>query len=117
MKELSPEHINHNWLNLRRLIDINFSGERLEKLNTMYDYFEERMCIAPASGKEHFHNAHAGGYVEHVIHVTTSALKIKPIWEQSGANIEFTDEELVMAALHHDSVSYTHLTLPTNREV
>ena len=102
MKELSPEHINHNWLNLRRLIDINFSGERLEKLNTMYDYFEERMCIAPASGKEHFHNAHAGGYVEHVIHVTTSALKIKPIWEQSGANIEFTDEELVMAALHHD---------------
>ena len=67
MKELSPEHINHNWLNLRRLIDINFSGERLEKLNTMYDYFEERMCIAPASGKEHFHNAHAGGYVEHVL--------------------------------------------------
>ena len=68
----------------------------------MYDYFEERMCMAPASGKEHFHNSYAGGYVEHVIHVTTSALKIKPIWEQSGASIDFTDEELVMAALHHD---------------
>ena len=120
-KELTPEHIQHNWGNLMRIIDMHFSGERLEKLKTMYDYFEERMCMAPASGKEHFHNAHAGGYVEHVIHVTTSALKIKPIWEQSGANIEFTDEELVMAALHHDlgkvgdlaAVSYTHLTLPT----
>jgi len=102
MKELTPELIQHNWNNLIRLIEVNFSGERLEKLLHMYDYFEERMCMAPASGKEHFHNAHAGGYVEHVIHVTTSALKIKPIWEQSGANIGFTDEELVMAALHHD---------------
>ena len=68
----------------------------------MYDYFEERMMFAPASGKEHFHNAHAGGYVEHVIHVTTSALKIKEVWVQSGAMINFTDEELVFAALHHD---------------
>ena len=101
-KELTPELIQHNWNNLIRLIEVNFSGKRLEKLLHMYDYFEERMCMAPASGKEHFHNAHAGGYVEHVIHVTTSALKIKPIWEQSGANIGFTDEELVMAALHHD---------------
>ena len=25
--------------------------ERLEKLNVMYDYFEDRMVIAPASGK------------------------------------------------------------------
>jgi len=102
MKELTPEQIQHNWGNLRQLIDVNFSGERLEKLNTMYDYFEERMMFAPASGKEHFHNAHAGGYVEHVIHVTTSALQIKELWEKSGATIDFTDEELVFAALHHD---------------
>ena len=68
-KELTPEHIQHNWGNLMRIIDMHFSGERLEKLKTMYDYFEERMWMAPASGKEHFHNAHAGGYVEHVIHV------------------------------------------------
>ena len=102
MKELTPEQIQHNWGNLLQLIDINFSGERLEKLNTMYDYFEERMMFAPASGKEHFHNCHAGGYVEHVIHVTTSALQIKELWEKSGATIDFTDEELVFAALHHD---------------
>ena len=102
LKELTPEHLKHNWENLRRLIDINFTGERLEGLNKMYDYFEERMMFAPASGKEHFHNAHAGGYVEHVIHVTLSALKMKDVWERSGATIDFTDEELVFAALHHD---------------
>tara|TARA_B100000941_G_C28500066_1_gene553536 strand:+ start:598 stop:1326 length:729 start_codon:yes stop_codon:yes gene_type:complete len=102
LKELTPEQIHQNWNNLMRMIEIHFSDDRLEKLLKMYNYFEERMCVAPASGKEHFHNAHAGGYVEHVIHVTTSALKIKPIWEQSGASIGFTDEELVFAAMHHD---------------
>jgi hypothetical protein len=101
-KELTPEQIQENWKQLIQLVEDNFTGERLEKLLKMYDYFEERMCMAPASGKEHFHNAHAGGYVEHVIHVTTSALKIKDVWEQSGATINFTDEELVFAALHHD---------------
>ena len=102
MKELTPEQIQENWNQLIQLINDNFSGERLEKLLEMYDYFEERMCMAPASGKEHFHNAHAGGYVEHVIHVTNSALQIKEVWEKNGANINFTDEELVFAALHHD---------------
>ena len=102
MKELTPEQIQHNWNNLRQLIDAEFTGERLEKLNEMYDYFEERMMFAPASGKEHFHNAHVGGYVEHVIHVTMSALQIKQLWEKNGATINFTDEELVFAALHHD---------------
>ena len=102
MKELTPEQIQHNWGNLRQLIDAEFTGDRLEKLNEMYDYFEERMMFAPASGKEHYHNAHVGGYVEHVMHVTMSALQIKQLWEKNGATINFTDEELVFAALHHD---------------
>ena len=51
MKELTPEQIQHNWGNLRQLIDAEFTGERLEKLNEMYDYFEERMMFAPASGR------------------------------------------------------------------
>ena len=68
----------------------------------MYDYFEERMVLAPASGKEHFHNAMVGGYVSHVIHVIESALQVKSLWEQNGGKIDFTDEELIFAALHHD---------------
>ena len=101
-KELTPEELTHNWGNLRQIIDATFTEERLEKLNEMYDYFEERMMFAPASGKEHFHNAHAGGYVEHVIHVMESALWIKELWKKNGATINFTDEELIFAAIHHD---------------
>tara|TARA_B100000029_G_C17457547_1_gene917295 strand:+ start:170 stop:943 length:774 start_codon:yes stop_codon:yes gene_type:complete len=102
MKELTPEQIKKNWDQLRNLITNTFEGERLEKLNTMYDYFEDRMCLAPASGKEHFHNAHVGGYVEHVLHVIDCALKITNLWQASGATINFTTEELIFAAMHHD---------------
>ena len=63
MKELTPEQIQKNWEQLRNLITNTFEGERLEKLNKMYDYFEDRMVMAPASGKEHYHNAMVGGYV------------------------------------------------------
>ena len=77
MKELTPEQIQETWNQLRQLINDTFNGERLDKLNHMYDYFEDRMCLAPASGKEHYHNAHVGGYVEHVLHVIDCAVKLK----------------------------------------
>jgi hypothetical protein len=102
MKELTPEQIQKNWEQLRNLITNTFEGERLEKLNEMYDYFEDRMCLAPASGREHFHNAHVGGYVEHVLHVIDCALKITNLWQASGATINFTTEEVIFAAMHHD---------------
>ena len=68
----------------------------------MYDYFETRMCMAPASGKAHFHNAMVGGYVEHILHVVKMSQQIRDVWESNGAMINFTNEELIFAALHHD---------------
>ena len=102
MKQLTPDQIQENWQQLRDLITDTFEGERLEKLNEMYDYFEDRMIIAPASGKEHYHNAHVGGYVEHVLHVTDCAVQLKKVWEDNNATINFSDEELIFAAIHHD---------------
>ena len=102
MKELSIKEIEHNWKKLRGTIENTFDGDRLINLNKMYDYFEDRMCMAPASGKEHYHYAHVGGYVEHVLHIIDFALQIKGTWEKNGATINFTDEELIFAAMHHD---------------
>jgi hypothetical protein len=69
MKQLNEQQIQDNWIELRGIINDTFSGERLDKLNKMYDYFEDRMVMAPASGRAHFHNAMVGGYVEHILHV------------------------------------------------
>ena len=115
--QLTEQQIQDNYKDLRTIINNTFSGDRLENLNQMYDYFEERMVLAPASGKEHFHNCHVGGYVEHVLHITLLSLQIKDLWEKNDATIDFTEEELVFSALHHDlgkvgdlaAVSYTHL--------
>ena len=102
MKQLTEQQIQDNWLKLRGIINDTFDGERLEKLNTMYDYFEDRMVVAPASAKEHYHNACVGGYVEHVIHIVEMSQQVRDLWLQNGADINFTNEELIFAALHHD---------------
>ena len=106
MKELTPEQIHENWIKLINLIKDTFPEDypdnRREKLLNMYQYFEDRMCVAPASGREHFHNAHVGGYVEHVLHVVDCAVQIKELWVKNNATINFTDEELIFAAMHHD---------------
>ena len=102
MKQLTEKQIVENWESLMKLIEDTFEGERKEKLLGMYKYFEDRMSVAPASGKAHYHNAMVGGYVEHVLHVVNCSLKIKKLWEEDGATINFTDEELIFAGIHHD---------------
>ena len=102
MKQLTEQQILDNWNKLIKLVEDTFEGERKEKLIKMYKHFEDRMVTAPASGKAAYHNAMVGGYVEHVLHVTDCAVQLKKLWESNGANINFTEEELIFAAMHHD---------------
>lgn len=99
---LTEIEIQNNWTKFKEIIDTEFDGERKEKLNEMYDYFEERMIMAPASGREHFHNAFPGGYVDHVLNVINGAVKLMELWEAAGNIINFTREELIFSAMHHD---------------
>jgi len=71
MKKLTPDQIQDNWNKLIQIIKDTFEegSERRENLLKMYHYFEERMMFAPASAKEHYHNAFPGGYVEHILHI------------------------------------------------
>ena len=102
MKKLTAEQIQQNWDKLIDTIEGFIEGERKENLLKMYDDFKDRMMFAPASGKAAFHNAMPGGYVEHILHIISHSLEIKQLWEKNGAMINFTDEELVFAAMHHD---------------
>jgi hypothetical protein len=75
---------------------------RSDKLNTMYEAFADQLALAPASGKHHYHNAFPGGYVDHVVRVAEMAVKQAKLWEDMGGTIDFTRQELIFAALHHD---------------
>ncbi len=102
MKQLTEQQLKDNYLKLRQLVTDTYEGDRLTNLNKMYDDLEDRVIIAPASGKEEYHYCHVGGYVEHVLHVVDTARKMSDLFEVAGGVVEWTDEELVFAALHHD---------------
>lgn len=99
---LSAEQIQSNWDKHLRILDTFITGDRKEKLKSLYESLAEEMILAPASGKPSFHNAFPGGYIDHVNRVVHCAFKSKELWEAMGATIDFTDEELVFAALNHD---------------
>lgn len=75
---------------------------RAEKLNVMYSHLQDELMVAPASGKTHFHNAFPGGYLDHVLRVTETALKVAGLYKTMDGDINFTKQELIFAALHHD---------------
>lgn len=102
MLNMEAEKLAENWSKLTDLIEQNFSGERKENLKKLYEFLEDRMVYAPASGLEHYHNAFPGGYVDHVLRVCECAKRVKHNWEEMGATINFTDEELIFSALNHD---------------
>ena len=99
---LEAEKIKSNWERYRGLVN-NLFPTRKDVLNKMYDDFEDRMVFMPASSMEHFHNAFAGGYVDHVLRVMDCALTLHNTWTVMGADMSgYTEEELLFAAMHHD---------------
>ena len=54
---LQAEEIKLNWEHYRRRVNELFPT-RADKLNKMYDDYEERIVMMPASSIAHFHNAY-----------------------------------------------------------
>jgi hypothetical protein len=106
MKEYTAEKLQENYTKFIDFVKKVFAGneDRLEKLLHMYSHGElgEELMFAPASGKLHFHSAYVGGYIDHVLNVCRNAFNMKKLFADQGGRINFTDEELFFAALHHD---------------
>jgi len=104
MKEYTEQELQDNYESFITFLKKNFDGERLEKLLHLYSENEYglRLITAPASAKAHFHNAYIGGYLDHILGVCKASMGVKKLWTVMGAEIDFTDEELIFAALHHD---------------
>ena len=91
-----------NYEKLVIFIEDSFDGERKEKLMWLYEKLSDRIATAPASMKKQYHNAYPGGYVAHVLNVIKAAEKVYKVWEEMGAEFNFTVAELRFAALNHD---------------
>jgi hypothetical protein len=99
---LSAVEIKENFEKLIETISENIPGERGVKLKNLHTSMDVRIAMAPASMKKAYHNAFPGGYVIHILNVIEAALKIKDVWVDMGSDIDFTFEELYMAAICHD---------------
>jgi hypothetical protein len=99
---LSADEINQNWETYRTKVNTLFAS-RKDELNKMYDEFENRMALMPASSMAHYHNAFAGGYVAHILNVMRCAEAQYNMWTAADADMSgYTFEELMFAAMHHD---------------
>jgi len=99
---LEAEKIKSNWERYREIVDTMFPT-RKDALNKMYDDFEDRMVFMPASSVAHFHNAFAGGYVDHILRVIDCTKSLYATWKSMGADMSgYTEEEMIFAAMHHD---------------
>jgi hypothetical protein len=93
------EHIKQNYEKFMQLIE---ADPRAEELKKMYEVLNDQLITAPASGKVHYHNAFPGGYLDHILRVTETALKIAGLFKTMEGDINFDKQELIFAALHHD---------------
>lgn len=100
--ELSEEQIAQQYTEFRQSL-IDWFPTRITELNRLYDFYEERIMLAPASGTEHYHNAFPGGYIDHVLRVVKFAELELRVWTTLGFVVDnFTLEELRFAAVNHD---------------
>lgn len=100
--DLTAEQLVNNYNKFLLYIEDYITGERKDTLKQLYLDHQERIMLMPASSKEHHHNAFPGGYVLHVMNVIEAGFKVIETWKGSGANIDFTTEEFVFAAINHD---------------
>lgn len=98
----TAEQLEANYNKFLSYIDKYITGDRKEKLKKLYTDHAERIMLMPAASIDHHHNTFPGGYVDHVMRVMDCSLLIKNLWAANGAHINYTDEELIFAAMNHD---------------
>ena len=98
---LNAEQIQKNYDNHVKIIE-TYLGGRAIACKEMLKHMEDIYVMAPASGKTWYHNAFAGGYVDHVNRVVQFAIEQSRLYEKMGGTIDYTEEQLVFSALFHD---------------
>lgn len=99
---INEDIIINNWNKLIQLIDSNIISERKDIVLDYYKKYENRLSVAPASGRLSYHSCFVGGYIDHVLNVIQIGMKIDKLWNLFGANKLYTDEELFFSILNHD---------------
>jgi len=99
---IEAEKIESNFNKHLAIIKNYIKSPRKEEVLGMVKAYADEYVMAPASTKSWYHNAFAGGYVDHVNRVVEYAIKQLNLYKDMQGTVDFTEEELVFAALFHD---------------
>ena len=104
MKQYTDKQLEENYNKFIAAVKSLFTGERLEKLLHMYSMEElgPNLMLQPAGGNIGYHNAYDGGYIDHIMNVVNNSIRMMKLYEDVGGKIDFTRDELLFAAFHHD---------------
>lgn len=98
---LQAEKILSNFEKHQKIVR-TYITDRQEQVLSMIEQLGDTYVMAPASSKSWYHSAFPGGYVDHVNRVVEYAVKQKRLYQEMGGEVDFTEEELIFAALFHD---------------
>lgn len=98
---LTANQISENYQKHLKIVD-HYISDRKDKVIELITSFGDNYVMSPASGKSWHHNAFPGGYVDHVNRVVQYAIKQTKMYEEMGGTVDYTEEEIVFAALFHD---------------
>lgn len=104
-KELLTEsELDQNYNEFIEIVKTSFTGDRREKLLELYkeENYGLRLATAPASGRARYHLAQDGGYLLHVYHVIKASKMQEIVFQKMGGIVDWTEEERIFAAMHHD---------------
>ena len=104
MKKYTNKQLEENYDKFIKAVESLFTGERLKKLLHMYSMEElgPNLMLQPASGNIGYHNAYDGGYIDHIMNVVNNSIRMMKLYEDVDGKIDFTRDELLFAAFHHD---------------
>jgi hypothetical protein len=104
MNRYNEKQLEEHYNKFIEALKKSFDGERLEKLLHMYSMEElgPNLMLSPASGNVNYHNAYEGGYIDHVMNVARNSLRMMKLFTEAGGTVDFTQEELLFSAFHHD---------------
>jgi hypothetical protein len=98
---LNAEQISKNYEKHLKIVD-TYIGDRVDGIKSMLHHMQETYMMAPASGKTWYNNAFPGGYVDHVNRVVQYAVEQHRLYIKMGGTVDYSEEQLVFAALFHD---------------
>lgn len=103
MKELTAEQIQEQYdLHIKIINKYILDDKRRAKILKMIEDMGDNYVLSPASGKAWYHGAYPGGYLVHINNVVRFAVMEMNLYKKAGGKVDFTEEELIFAALFHD---------------